>query len=224
MTVNEPTTPIGNDASDADAPLFLKAILRDNDRKAARWATYQLPALTPLASFADYADASAKRRKIALERTAIEKELNKAVTSIAVGMAGRQDDETERQASAILDGRPDEAFEGFEELNSQVARLRQQLKGYAQALRLQDEVVAGIKSERSIDAAASMESAHRDAVRSIAVAIGQLREAFDREEACRTIVAQAGYDDRLPQIAPGRLFRPGEQLDDIERRASEYAR
>ncbi|WP_156359846.1 hypothetical protein [Sphingomonas sp. Leaf10] len=219
MNSTKPTTDI-----DADSPILTRAIVREGQQMAARWATYQLPAITPLASFADYADASAKRRAIALERTDIEKELNKAVTSIAVGMAGRQDDETERQARAILEGRPHEAFEGFEELNSQVARLRQKLKGYAQALRRQDEVVADIKSERSIDAAAAMEAAHRDAVRSIAAAIGLLREAFDREEACRTLVTQAGYDDRLPNFAGGRLIRGNEMVADIERRATEYGK
>jgi len=212
------------DDEDANEPLFLRSMARAARATIGRWATYRLPTVTPLANFADYAAAAEKRRLLAVDRTASEKELNKAVTAITRGMAARQDDETDRHAQAILDGRAAEAFEGFEELKSQVARLSQRVKAYAKALRMQDETVATIRSERSIDAAETMAPAHRDAVTAIAVAIAQLREAFDKEEAARTLVTNAGYDARLPSFAPGNSMRVGGPLDEIERRAREYVR
>lgn len=188
----------------------------------ARWATYRLPVVTPLPSFADFAAAAKKRADLAIERSVCEKDLSKAVTAISRGMAARRDEETDRQAIEILAGRTDEAFEGFEDLKAQVARLTQRGKAYAKALNMQDEVVATIRSERSIDASEAMASSHRDAVSAIADAIGQLRTAFDREDACRTLVREAGYDDRLPNFAPGAVLRPGAALDELERRAREY--
>lgn len=209
---------------DANEPLFLRSMTRMAKETLARWATYRLPNVTPLASFADYAAAAKKRADIAIARSEHEKELSKAITAITRGFAARQDDETERHAQAILAGRGNEAFEGFEELKSQQARLSQHVKAYASALRGQDEIVATIRSERSIDAAETMSPAHHEAVTAIATAIAQLREAFDREEAARTLVTNAGYDARLPSFASGTTMRPGGQLDEIERRAREYVR
>lgn len=227
---SQPAVPLNADmdASIARDDVYQSHLVRSWERMArdqkTRWATYGLPAITPLTSFADFAAAATKRRDLAVARTACEKDLRKAVTAIARGMAGRNDDETERQARDILDGRPEEAFEGFEELRSQVARLTQRVKSYGQAIRMQDEAVATIRSERSIDAAEAMASAHRAAVAAIADAITQLREAFDREDAARTLVTDAGYDARLPVFAAGPLMRPGNQLDNIERQAREYIR
>lgn len=209
---------------DADTPIFVRAIVQEGQRTAARWARYDLPAVTPLTSFPDFAEASAKRAKIAVKRTEVFNELNAAITAYSAGWSTHQDEQTERQANAILNERSDEAFEGLDELNARIAKLRQKLAGYVRALQIQDEVVASIKSERSIDAAAAMEAAHRDAVRSIATAIAMLREAFDREEACRTQVVQGGYDGRLPSFAAGRILRGNEEVHDIERRAIEYGK
>lgn len=209
---------------DTDEPLFVRAMARAAHDTKTRWETYGLPTVTPLAQFADYAEAAKKRRELAIERTAVGKELEETITAITRGMVARNDDETDRQARAILAGQLEEAFEGFEELRGKQARLTERLKSYAKAVAMQDEVVATIRSERSIDAAEVMAQAHRAAVVAIGDAIAQLREAFDREEAARTRVTQAGYDARLPVFAPGNAMRPGGQLDEIQRRAREYAR
>jgi hypothetical protein len=211
------------DQDDPEEPLFVRSMRRVARETVARWATYRLPNVTPLASFADYAAAANKRREIAIERSANEKELSATVTAITRGFVAREEDETERHAQAILDGRANEAFEGFEELKSQQARLTRQLKAYVVAIRTQDEAIAAIRSERSIDAAETMVPAHRDAVTAIASAIRQLREAFDREEATRTLVTNAGYDSRLPSFGSGAIMQGG-HLEDIERRAHEYIR
>ncbi|WP_156363608.1 hypothetical protein [Sphingomonas sp. Leaf357] len=213
-----------DDWEDADEPWTLRALKRGERETLLRWSKYRLPNVTPLASFADYAAAAEKRADIARARSVSETELRKAVTEIARGIAARQEDQTAKQAQAILDGRANEAFEGFEELKSQQARLSQQLKVYGVALRTQEGVVAEIRSERSIDAADAMRPAHQAAVADIAVAVAQLREAFDREEAARTLVTKAGYDARLPSFSPGTAMRQGGQLDEIERRAREYTR
>lgn len=211
-------------AGDAADTLYLRAMARSARDTSTRWATYRLPTITPLASFSDYATEAAKRHDLAVDRTKHEKELTKAITAIARGMAARQDDETTRQADAILEGRPDEAFEGFEELKSQVARLTQKVKAYSQAVTRQDEVVATIRSDRSLDAAEMMAPAHQAAVLAIADAIASLREAFDREEAARASVTQAGYDARLPSFACAGIFGQNGRLDDVELRARDYVR
>lgn len=206
------------------APLFVRALMRTDRDKRTRWAAYGLPPVPPLTSFPDYTAAADKRRDIALARTASEKELRKAITAISRGMAALRDDETDRQARDIIAGRSEEAFEGFEELKAQVARLTQRVKAYNEALRMQDEAVATIRSERSIDAAEVVAPAHREAVAGIADAIAQLRTALDREEAARAVATQAGYDGRLPNFAVHGIFGQSSQLDDTERRAREYVR
>jgi len=207
-----------------DAPILARALMRTDRDKKVRWAAYGLPPVPPLTSFADYTAAADKRRDLALARTASEKDLRQAVTAIARGMAALRDDDTERQAQDILAGRPEEAFEGFEELKAQVARLTQRVKAYAHALRMQDEVVATIRSERSIDAADLIAPVHHESVAEIADAIAQLRNAFDREEAVRAVATQAGYDNRLPSFAEYGIFNGSSQLNDTERRAREYVR
>ena len=201
------------------------SIDRARAERRQRWASYNLPAVTPLASFADYTAAAEKRRHLALDRTADAEELERANTAFARGMAARHDDETERQVQAVMAGRPDEAFEGFEELRAQITRLRQNVKVKAIAVGRQDEVIATIRSERSIDANETMIPAHRDAVAAIVAAITQLREAFDREEAVRSHVRDAGYENRLPQFGPSDgILRPGGEFGIIEHRAREYLR
>jgi hypothetical protein len=204
--------------------LMERAMARAARDIKTRWSSYDLPTVTPLSSFADFSAAAAKRREVAIERSACEKELSKAVTAIARGMAARRDEETDRQARDILDGRPEEAFVGFEELRTQVARLTQRQKAYCEALRIQDEHLATIRSERSIDAAASMSAVHRDAAGAIAEAVSQLRIALDREEAIRVSVTQAGYDARLPNFAMPNLFGNNGRFDELERLTREYAR
>lgn len=231
MTEHTATTAGSTSATEASlqreidgAPLFVRALMRADPDKKKRWAAYGLPPLPPLTSFPDYTVAAAKRRDIALARTASEEELRKAITAISRGMAALRDDETDQQARDIIAGRPEEAFDGFEELKAQVARLTQRVKAYNEALRMQDEAVATIRSERSIDAAEVLAPAHREAVAAVADAIAQLRTALDREEAMRAVATQEGYDGRLPNFAVHGIFGLSSQLDDTERRAREYVR
>ena len=67
--------------------LMERAMARAARDIKTRWSSYDLPTVTPLSSFADFSAAAAKRREVAIERSACEKELSKAVTAIARGMA-----------------------------------------------------------------------------------------------------------------------------------------
>ncbi len=207
-----------------DTPLFVRVIVNGARDTKTRWAAYDLPPVTPLDAFADYVEAATKRREIALENSKCVKDLDKAVTAIARGFAAIRDEETSRQADDILAGRKEEAFQGFEELRAQQARLTQRLKAYGEALRRQDEVVAAIKSERSIDAAEIMAPTHRDAVKAISDALVQLRLALDREEAVRAAVVDEGYDARLPSFSCGGIFGLNGRLEELDRLSREYVR
>lgn len=229
MRTGTATMPVSNVTGaehhdDAFAVRVQASMKKLDDERKARWETYDLPSVTPISTFADYAAAIAWRSSLAQARANDLLELSKATTAISRGFAARQDDETERKVQAVMAGRPNEAFDGFEELNGKVARLRDSTTIQSIAVSRQDETIATIRSERSIDAAEAMAPAHRDAVAAIVAAIAQLRVAFDREEAARSKVKDAGYDDRLTNFGSGNLLRVGSQLNEIERRAVEYSR
>lgn len=209
----------------SDVSLLVRDMAQADRQRQAGLAAYKLPTITPLSSFADYAAAAAKRYELATTLSATHRELQETVTAISRGFAANRDSETDRQAKDLLAGKPEEAFDGFEELNSQRARLHQRAKAYNRAVAMQDEIIAGIRSDRSIDAAEVMSEAHRDAVAGIADAIARLREACHREQAARTAVVAGGYDDRLPHMGlMSHLLGPVGQLDAAESRAREYLR
>lgn len=221
----DPSTETGeHEAIWEEASIMERAIGEAERARSTRHAAYDLPTITPLAEFADYQSARTKRAELATAASAIGAELAATQTAIARGFAALREDETTRQARDLIAGRSSEAFQGFEELRVRVARLTQQSVAYGEAVRMQDEIVATIRSERSIDAAEAMQGAHKSAVAAIAEAIAQLRVAFDREEAARLAVKRAGYDARLPSFVQYGLLGTGSQLDRIEEQARHYGR
>lgn len=173
--------------------------------------------VTPLAQLNDYAVLAAKHLDIGTRRAKLDREQSETVTALARGLASFNEQKVEHQAQSLING-SSQSFHGFEELKSRAARLGDEVLAHSEALRMLREQMDNIKSDRSIDVAEQVHSAHVRAVSEIADASATLLRALRDEALIREIVTNAGYDGRLP------TFQGIMDIATIESRARDYVR
>jgi len=226
----KPSLP-GESAVTPNAPLSTAEfpILRSEPARGAPGRPF--PTVIPIKADPEWEAAAEKGRQIGTEWHRLQKELEQAAAELSRGYLAHRDGEVEAQAQAILDGRPVEAFAGFEELRSRQARLRQGIAAHGEALRRHREQSEDLRYRLSVAAAEQAAPAHKAAAREVAEAIVALRTAIMHERMIRKALTDAGYQAALPNLGGPfgesvylTSLAPNSEIGRLAEQAAEYAR